>query len=180
MVVGVAAYSGLLLIALAPVALGLRSTVVLTGSMRPGIQPGDVVLSSQVPTSMLRPGQVLLVDNPAHAGVYLMHRYERPGPGGTIITRGDANRTEDSTPVPARNVRGVPRIRVPVVGLPVVWLRFGAPAAVTYVGGTLAILLLLALRPRGRLRPAAGSSDRLASRCRTRDRPHGALRCDRP
>lgn len=158
MVVGVAAYSGLLLIALAPVALGLRSTVVLTGSMRPGIQPGDVVLSSEVPTSMLRPGQVLLVDNPAHAGAYLMHRYERPGPGGTIITRGDANRTEDSTPVPARNVRGVPRIRVPVVGLPVVWLRFGAPAVVTYVGGALALLLLLALLSRGSRRPAPARS----------------------
>ncbi|MEO6713786.1 MAG: LamG-like jellyroll fold domain-containing protein [Mycobacteriales bacterium] len=143
-VAALAAYAGLLLIAVAPVALGMQSTVVLTGSMRPGIAPGDVVLSSSVPVSMLRPGQVLLVDNPAHPGVYLMHRYERTGPAGTIITRGDANRTEDSTPVPVGNVRGVPRLRVPAVGLPVVWLRYGTPAPVKYAAGAMVALFVLA------------------------------------
>ena len=147
---GFAAYSGLLLTAVLPVALGLRSTVVLTGSMRPAISPGDVVLSSPVPASMLRPGQVLLVDNPAHPGAYLMHRYERTSADGAIITRGDANRAEDSTPVPVRNVRGVPRIRVPWVGMPIVWLRFGIPPAVKYAGGALAAFLLLSLVPRRR------------------------------
>lgn len=165
---GLAVYTGLLLIAVAPVALGLRSTVVLTGSMRPAIEPGDVVLSSRVPVSMLRPGQVLLFDNPAHQGVYLMHRYERPGPGGSIITRGDANRVEDSTPVPSRNVRGVPRLRVPWIGMPIVWLRLGTPPRVMYAGAALAGLLVLAFQPRrrtgpkgsgprGRPRSAAGS-----------------------
>ena len=153
---GVAAYTGLLLIALVPVALGLRSTVVLTGSMRPGIQPGDVVLSSEVPPEMLQPGQVLLIDNPAHPGVFLMHRYERPGPNATIITRGDANRTEDSTPVPVANVRGVPRIRVPAVGLPVVWLRFGAPVVVRAAGIALLALWLLAFVLGGRPMASGG------------------------
>jgi signal peptidase len=103
------------------------------------------VLSAAVRPELLRRGQVLLVRNPAHTGTYLMHRYERTGEGGTIITKGDANRVEDSTPVAVRDVRGLPKIRIPLVGLPVVWLRFGAPPAVQYAGGAFAVACVLAL-----------------------------------
>ncbi len=116
-------YACLAVIATLPIALGWNSSVVTSGSMRPGFQPGDVVLSSPVAVADLVPGQVLLVDDPARRGHLLMHRYARPGPSGTLITQGDANRTVDSTPVPAKNVRGLPRLRVPWIGQPVLWLR---------------------------------------------------------
>jgi signal peptidase len=44
-------------------------------------------------------------------------------PDGTFTTRGDANRVADSTHVPAANLVGLARLRLPAVGLPVLWLR---------------------------------------------------------
>jgi signal peptidase len=138
-------YASLAIIATLPVALGWNSSVVMSGSMRPGFQPGDVVLSSPVEVANLVPGQVLLVDDPARGGHLLMHRYARPGPAGSLITQGDANRSADSTPVPAKNVRGLPRLRVPWIGRPVLWLRLHALvplAAMALLGSALLWLVV--------------------------------------
>ncbi|MDQ1679582.1 MAG: signal peptidase [Frankiaceae bacterium] len=124
-----------------PVAFGWNSAVVMSGSMRPAFNPGDVVLSSPVSIGQLHPGEIVVVADPLRPGKMLMHRYVRPGSGDTIITRGDANASEDSTPVPYANVRGLPRMRVPFVGLPVLWLRTHAlvPLAALLVLATAAV-----------------------------------------
>ena len=44
-------------------------------------------------------------------------------PDGTYVTRGDANPSADSTPVPPGNVQGMARLRVPWIGLLVYWAR---------------------------------------------------------
>jgi hypothetical protein len=65
-----------------------------------------------------------------------MHRLVARNPDGTLTTRGDANGADDSTPVPAAAVRGLPRLDVPYVGLPVLWLhqgRYGPLAALALV-----------------------------------------------
>jgi signal peptidase len=106
-----------------PVAFGWNSAVVMSGSMRPAFNPGDVVLSTPVDVKQLHPGEVVVVVDPLRPSKMLMHRYVRSTPDGSIITRGDANASEDSTPVPLANVRGLPRMRVPFIGLPILWLR---------------------------------------------------------
>jgi Signal peptidase I len=62
------ALAGLVLVALLPLVLGWHSTVVMTGSMQPRLQPGDVVVSRSIATDRLQLGQVLLVDDPDHPG----------------------------------------------------------------------------------------------------------------
>ena len=116
-------YGCLIAVATVPVAFGWNASVVMSGSMRPAFNPGDVVLSMPARVAELRPGQVVLVADPVRPGHLLMHRYVSQGPNGSLITRGDANGSADSTPVPLANVRGLPRMRVPGVGLPVLWLR---------------------------------------------------------
>ncbi|MDQ1702757.1 MAG: signal peptidase [Frankiaceae bacterium] len=120
-----------------PMAFGWNSAVVMSGSMQPAFYPGDVVVSSPVSIGQLHPGEVVVVADPVRPGKLLMHRFVRQGRGDTIVTRGDANASEDSTPVPYANVRGLPRMRVPFVGLPVLWLR-------THALVPLAALLVLA------------------------------------
>jgi hypothetical protein len=44
---------------------------------------------------------------------------------GTLVTRGDANPTNDSLSVPRANVTGLGRVLVQFVGLPVVWIMTG-------------------------------------------------------
>lgn len=118
----------LLLATVLPVAFGWGSQIVLTGSMRPGIAPGDLVVSAPVAPALVRPGppgQVVVVDNPARPGTRLVHRVVRRNADGSFTTKGDANPSEDSAAVPEKNVRGMARLRTPKVGLPMLWLHEG-------------------------------------------------------
>jgi signal peptidase I len=114
---------GLVVWSVLPRAAGWSPSVVMTGSMEPRLHPGDVVLSAPASARNVQPGQIILVTNPAQPAHLLVHRFVRWNAAGQIITKGDANPTEDSTPVPPANVHGLPRLRLPYVGLGVVWLR---------------------------------------------------------
>ena len=71
---------------------------VLTGSMRPAIQPGDLVLVSPEPLAAVRPGQILDFQPPGERGASVVHRVvsvSQGATGPTIRTRGDANNVVD-------------------------------------------------------------------------------------
>ena len=51
--------------AAAPVALGWLPTTVMTASMTPAIEVGDIVVSRPVPREALLPGRVVLATDPA-------------------------------------------------------------------------------------------------------------------
>ena len=112
---------GMMAWAMLPFALGWQPTTVMTGSMEPRISAGDVVIARPVPTGTAALGHVLLVDDPDQAGKLRLHRYVEDAPDGGLILRGDANRANDSSPVAPEAVHGVAVLRVPYVGLPVVW-----------------------------------------------------------
>lgn len=73
---------------------GWQALTVLTGSMRPAIVPGQVVIVSPEPASAMRPGQIVTYHRPGLAGT-ITHRVRSvaPVPGGRlkVTTRGDAN-----------------------------------------------------------------------------------------
>jgi signal peptidase I len=133
--------------ALAPQAAGFDAHVVVSGSMAPQVQAGDVVLTSPVSVPELRPGQVLLFADPQRPDRLLLHRLVSFDGQGRLVTRGDANRSDDSVHVAPSDVRGLARLRVPFIGLPGLWRvegRFGhialaaavlAGAAVSVFGG---------------------------------------------
>lgn len=117
--------SSMVAFTLIPALFGWQPDVILTGSMAPSIMAGDVVVSSPVQANQVMPGRVLLVNNPLHPGELLMHRVVSINEDGSIVTRGDANNANDSTPVPLSDVKGLPRLRVPMIGLPALWIRHG-------------------------------------------------------
>lgn len=120
----VSAASGLLWWSTVPVLAGWQPTVVLTGSMSPALLPGDVVLvgPASATADALPAGRIVLVADPTRdTGTYL-HRLERWEDDASVVTRGDANPSED-VPVPADHLLGEVRLVVPLVGLPAVWLR---------------------------------------------------------
>ncbi|WP_439693760.1 S24/S26 family peptidase [Curtobacterium sp. SP.BCo] len=121
----VATLLGLALWAAAPAVIGWQPTTVMTGSMEPRLTPGDVVVSRPVSGDDLRTGRILLADDPDQPGHLRMHRYVEDGPGGTLVTKGDANPQPDSTPLERSAVHGIAFLRVPVVGTPVLWIRNG-------------------------------------------------------
>jgi signal peptidase I len=141
---GVTVLAGLLFWALVPLATGWHTDVVLSGSMQPQISPGDLVIVAPG-TKGIHPGQVIAFRDPAHPGRQLVHRVVQRNTDGTFTTRGDANPSADSTPVPLSNVDGLARLRIPWLGLPVYWLRQGVPPSPTAL--VVLIVYLLAILP---------------------------------
>jgi len=147
----VTATTGLIVASVTPVVFGWTTTVVVSGSMAPAVATGDVVAAAPVPPADVRrlpAGTVVLVEDPTRPGTLLLHRLVRFTADGKLITKGDANTVADSAPVPAENLRGRARLRIPALGLPVVWLQQGTYAPVVALGMLSAIVLCW--RPRQR------------------------------
>jgi signal peptidase len=136
--------AGLLFWAVAPTALGWRAALITSGSMEPGIRPGDLVLLVPVDAEEVtqKPliGAVVQVNNPVRKGELLVHRVVGKDPAGAVITKGDNNAGRDRVPVQPSQVLGIARIRVPYAGLPVLWLQNRQPVPLGALG-----LVLLAL-----------------------------------
>ncbi|WP_113700670.1 signal peptidase I [Nonomuraea lactucae] len=121
-----ATLAGLLVWSQLPAVLpGWRTSVILTGSMGPQIRPGDVVLFAQRPAHTIKAGAVVLFPHPTRPDRLLSHRVHEVRRDGKIITAGDANARPDATPLDPRDVLGQGRLRVPWIGLPVVWWQRG-------------------------------------------------------
>jgi len=134
----------LLLVSVLPVVLGWQSTVVLSGSMQPGLVPGDVAVVRPVATADLEPGQVLLVDDPDAPGRLRLHRLVAVEAGGLRL-RGDANPSADGSLVDPAAVHGVGTLRLPAIGLPALWAATGRTTPLAGTAAALAVLLGIAL-----------------------------------
>ncbi len=120
------AVGGLLLWALLPYAAGWHTTLVTSGSMEPAVRTGDLVVITPLDPETVRTGDlrgaVLQFRDPVRPERLMLHRVVGRE-GGALVTRGDNNADRDYAPVPAENVRGVARLRVPYAGLPMLWLQ---------------------------------------------------------
>ena len=133
----------LALLAVAPaVGLGWTSVVITSGSMSPLIRNRRRGGPLPHDGGGLVPGAVVVFSDPARPGL-VTHRIESINPDGSYVTRGDANRQPDSTPLPPEQVVGVAKLRVPLIGLPLVWYWARAwGKLVVWVAGTLLALWL--------------------------------------
>lgn len=149
--------------AVLPAALSWHVTVVMSGSMEPALRPGDVVASRPIAGSAVRPGQVVLVDDPDHQGRLRLHRLAKVTNDGELILRGDANRADDSTPVRRNAVHGVGSLRVPFIGAPAYWLRTHQLAPLLPTTIAVALIALGAIGRRGTDGPPDDESGSSAS-----------------
>ncbi|GLY19462.1 signal peptidase I [Kineosporia rhizophila] len=146
-ILALALAGGLMVWGALPLLLGWSTHAVVSGSMSPQVQVGDVLVSGEVAPSELRPGMVVLFRDPVDPERVISHRIAAVNEDGSFTTQGDANPTADTAAVPAGNVLGVARLRVPWIGYPAVWL---GEARYDLVAGTLASVIgmtLLALWP---------------------------------
>jgi signal peptidase I len=139
----------------APQLIGWQPRVVLTGSMLPVIQPGDVsVIGPAVPGPVTLPkGRVVLVRDESMTSGFYLHRVVRYDVSGRLVTKGDANSTPDTQHVAPDAVRGQLRLVVPLVGRPVVWLQNGDYLPIVLVVGATWATLVVVL---GGRRPGGG------------------------
>lgn len=114
---------GCLAITLIPILFGWRPYVVESGSMEPRINIGDVVLASPVSDRASLLGRVTVFNSPSRRGEILTHRVVRFDGLERMVTKGDANRIEDTGRITMTDVRGLGRLLVRWVGLPLVWIQ---------------------------------------------------------
>ena len=133
--------------------MGIGVTTVLTGSMRPAIDPGDLIVTKTSDASTIRVGDVVVVDT---AGLSVAHRVveTRPLSGlNRLTTQGDANAEIDRDPVIVSPAHQVPRViwRIPEVGSPLAFLASADAqrlAVTLLVAANLIALTLFAIRRR--------------------------------
>lgn len=148
--------------ALPALLLGWQPVLITSGSMGPTISPGDVVLLADPPAEdeLLAPGTVITFDDPTLPGGLITHRIDGVREDGMYRTRGDANASPDSNPVPHEDVVGVGRMLVPLVGLPVQWLRTDMVSFGFFLAGTMAAAIAASAANRaGRGRTATPAGD---------------------
>jgi signal peptidase I len=116
-------------VCVATIATGWAPVVVTSGSMQPTLRPGDVLLLDDAPDEGLLAQRTVVTFRPADDPDSLVtHRIFAVG-DDHYITKGDANPTPDTDPLPAGAVEGVGRLVIPLVGLPLLWAMEGNIAA---------------------------------------------------
>ena len=148
----VLAVAAFLALAIGPRLLGYQTSTMLTGSMSPLINPGDVVVTQPVPVSDIKVGDIITYSIPVEDHRIETHRVTELtiNPDGTpaVQTKGDANNgvdpwvaTINGTTID-RHVLTVPYLGTAIRALrePIVQniLMYGAP-------GVLVILLLVCI-----------------------------------
>lgn len=104
--------------------LGWQADSVPTGSMRPTMPPGSLVLAHRVPLSSLKVGDVITHTNPLTMRTTLTHRivkeYKINGKIPAFVTKGDANPSPDPAFVGGL-VQGKMVWHVPFAGRALMW-----------------------------------------------------------
>ena len=100
---------------------GVVPFIVLSDSMYPEIQSGDLIVCRQSPAADVREGDVISFFDPEGNGVSVVsHRVVAIGTDDSgqpvFTTKGDANNVEDSSPVTADKLVGVYQFRIPGLG----------------------------------------------------------------
>jgi signal peptidase len=106
--------------------LGWQLQHVESGSMSPTYPVGSLLVTGDVAASDVLVGMPIVFEDPREPGRLVTHRVMALAPGEELafITRGDANATNDPTPIPARLVRGRVLWHVTLLGAVLDWLQW--------------------------------------------------------
>lgn len=132
-------FSAALLPAILTTTYGFGVSPILTGSMQPTANPGDIYLTRLAPSTALRVGDVIAVNNQS-TGTYYSHRIaEVRDYNGLlrIVTKGDANDSVDRDPLIVSPYAKISLVvaTVPYLGRPMVYMNTvqGRQAAASFL-----------------------------------------------
>ena len=125
--------------------VGFRIFNIVSGSMEPTYSVGDLIYVKEVDPATVRPGDVItFVLN--EDLVVATHRVTRiDAEKQHFYTKGDANETEDGSPVHFKNLIGVPQFAIPGLGYVSDFIQHSPGMYITIAA--VAILMILAFIP---------------------------------
>ncbi|WP_050616502.1 signal peptidase I [Bacillus testis] len=101
-----------------PTLFGYKMMTVLSGSMRPEFNPGDIVIAKDVNPTELKKGDIITFIRKDKK--YVTHRIidvKKESSGLYYTTKGDANNTQDPELTFEKNVRGIYLVHIPYLGM---------------------------------------------------------------
>jgi signal peptidase len=131
-------------VAVAKMFFGVRTFAVLTGSMTPAIEPGDLVFTVPTEFDDIQAGDVITFVLNEDLDVATHRVASKDVQAQTIVTKGDANAQTDGSPVLYGNVVGVVRLVIPKAGFVLSFLSSATGKIVT-VTVVLALAIICAL-----------------------------------
>jgi signal peptidase I len=123
LVIGLVAAVAVAVTAMIP--FGGRALTVMSGSMSPAIDTGDVVVSRSVSPLDLRLGDIVTFRDPQDSKRLITHRVRGiriSGGEARFVTKGDANNAAESWVVPSDGKVGLVVYRLPKLGYAFSWL----------------------------------------------------------
>jgi len=140
-----------------PVAAGAdHSYVVLSDSMSPAIEAGDVVFVSEVPADRIGEGDVVTYRGDGGRVTHRVVEVVETDSGPRFRTKGDANEAPDPALVEPTQVVGVVRFHVPLAGHVILFAQSGLGVLALVV---VPAVLLIALEVRDLLAGSPGDDD---------------------
>ena len=92
-------------------------------SMSPKINKGDAVIIEKLkPKEKLKKGQVIAYQKDKRLIVHRIDSISKKNGKEVYVTKGDVNSSVDSSVVTRKQIRGVVRVRIPLIAYPTVWL----------------------------------------------------------
>ena len=125
-----------------PQVFGSGSYTVLTGSMRPAMPPGSLVVTREAKPEELRIGEAITYQIRSGEPAVVTHRIiarTSSSDGVTFTTQGDASPSADEEQVRPEQIRGVVWYALPLVGYVNGWLT--GEQRIWAVGGAVVLLL---------------------------------------
>jgi len=114
--------------------------IVASGSMRPALEVGDLIIIQGIPANSIRVEDIIVFDSPQ--GARTIHRVTRMQTlqNGTMQfkTKGDANPSEDPDWTPEQSVHGRVIYRIPYIG----WLALDPTIPIIIISITIIIIIL--------------------------------------
>lgn len=128
------------------IARGGRGLVVLSGSMTPTIETGDVAVTRTVKASTIEVGQIVTFSDPSRQGDLVTHRVvdiQRQDNGKlAFTTKGDANKGKEEWLIAPNGAVGEFQFRIPRAGYVMRWAGSGTTRAVTTIAMALGASLI--------------------------------------
>ena len=129
-------------LAVLPGIIGYHPVVVLSGSMVPALNVGDVAVTRAAVPSQLEVGDVITYRSGSGLTTHRIIEIEESPDGRLFHTQGDANATPDSEATPEAAVVAKLAYRIPRIGF-MMGLADSQTGMFLFIGGPAAILLLM-------------------------------------
>ena len=101
--------------------LGYKSFVIVSGSMLPELEIGDIVVVKSINEVNLKEGDIISF---REGNSIITHRIDHVIDNGKrFITKGDANSSEDINPVDLENIEGIYEFKIPKFGKFVLFMQ---------------------------------------------------------